>query len=40
VGGEAAAEIQRIFITDELRAYFAATTRLGPAAHVATEEQY
>jgi hypothetical protein len=34
------AEIQRIFMTDELRTYFATTTRVGPAAHVATEEQY
>jgi|SRR5215217_2666101 hypothetical protein len=42
VGGEAAAvitEIQRIFMTDELRTYFATTTRMGPAAHVATKEQ-
>jgi hypothetical protein len=35
-----AAEIMRIFTTEELRAYFATTTRVGPAAHVATEEQY
>jgi hypothetical protein len=35
-----AAEIMRIFTTGELRAYFARTTRVGPAAHVATEEQY
>jgi hypothetical protein len=35
-----AAEIRRIFTTEELRAYFATTTRIGPAAHVATEEQY
>ena len=35
-----AAEIRRIFTTEELRAYFATTTRVGPAAHVATEEQY
>ena len=30
----------RIFKTEELRAYFATTVRVGPAAHVATEEQY
>ncbi len=35
-----AAEIGRIFTTEELRAYFATTTRVGPTAHVATEEQY
>jgi hypothetical protein len=35
-----AAEIKRIFTADELRAYFATTTRVGPAAHVATWEQY
>jgi hypothetical protein len=35
-----AAEIRRIFTTDELRKYFATTTRVGPAAHVATAEQY
>jgi hypothetical protein len=35
-----AAEIMRIFTTEELRAYFATTARVGPAAHVATEEQY
>ena len=35
-----AAEIRRIFTTEELRAYFATTTRVGAAAHVATEEQY
>lgn len=35
-----AAEIKRIFTTEELRVYFATTTRVGPAAHVATEEQY
>ena len=34
------AEIKRIFMTDELRTYFATTTRVGPAAHVATEKQY
>ena len=35
-----AAEISRIFTTEEVRAYFATTTRVGPAAHVATDEQY
>ena len=35
-----AAEIRRIFTTEELREYFATTTRVGPAAHVATEEQH
>ena len=35
-----AAEIRRIFTTDELREYFATTMRVGPAAHVATAEQY
>lgn len=35
-----AAEIRRIFTTDELREYFATTARVGPAAHVATAEQY
>ena len=35
-----AAEIRRIFTTEELRAYFATTTRVGAAAHVATGEQY
>jgi hypothetical protein len=35
-----AAEIRRIFTTEELREYFATTTHVGPAAHVATEEQY
>jgi hypothetical protein len=35
-----AAEINRIFTTQELRTYFATTTRVGAAAHVATEEQY
>ena len=34
------AEIKRIFMTEELRTYFATTTRVGPAAHVATEKQY
>ena len=35
-----AAEIKRIFTAEELRTYFATTTRVGPAAHVATEGQY
>ena len=36
-----AAEISLIFMTEEqLRTYFATTTRVGPAAHVATEQQY
>jgi hypothetical protein len=35
-----AAEIRRIFTIEELRAYFATTTRVGAAAHVATEKQY
>lgn len=35
-----AAEIQRIFTHEELRAYFATTTRVGVAGHVCTEEQY
>jgi hypothetical protein len=35
-----AAEIWWIFTDDELRTYFATTTRVGAAAHVATEEQY
>lgn len=35
-----AAEIRRIFTREELRAYFATTTRVGAAAHVCTEEQY
>jgi hypothetical protein len=32
--------IRRIFTTGELQEYFATTTRVGPAAHVATNEQY
>jgi hypothetical protein len=43
MGGESAlfaAEFRRIFTTEERRAYFATTTRIGPAAHVATEKQY
>ena len=35
-----AAEIKRIFTAEELRAYFATITRVGPAAQVATAEQY
>jgi len=35
-----AAEITQIFPIYELREYFATTTCVGPAAHVATEEQY
>lgn len=34
------AEVKRIFTAEELRLYFATTTRVGPAAHVATDEQY
>jgi hypothetical protein len=34
------AEIERIFMSEELRTYFATTTRVGPAAHVGSEEQY
>lgn len=33
-------EIKRIFTAEQLAVYFATTTRVGPAAHVATEEQY
>ncbi len=33
-------EIKRIFTAEQLAAYFATTTRVGPAAHVATDEQY
>lgn len=33
-------EIKRIFTAEQLATYFATTTRVGPAAHVATEEQY
>jgi hypothetical protein len=33
-------EVKRIFTADDLRAYFATTTRVGAAAHVATDEQY
>lgn len=35
-----ATEIKRIFTAEQLAAYFATTTRVGPAAHVATDEQY
>ena len=35
-----AGEIKRIFTVDELHTYFATTTRVGSAAHVATEEDY
>jgi hypothetical protein len=34
------AEIQRIVTLDQLRSYFATTTRVGAAGHVCTEEQY
>jgi hypothetical protein len=34
------AEVKRIFTAEELGGYFATTTRVGPAAHVATDEQY
>ena len=33
-------EIKRIFTVDELNGYFATTTRVGCAAHVATDEEY
>ena len=33
-------EIKRIFTVDELDTYFATTTRVGSAAHVATKEDY
>lgn len=33
-------EIKRIFTVDELNTYFAATTRVGSAAHVATDDEY
>lgn len=35
-----AAEIRRMFTNEELAEYFATTRRVGPLAHVATEEQY
>lgn len=34
------AEVKRIFTADELRRYFATTTRVGAAAHVASDEEY
>jgi len=34
------AEVKRIFTAEELQGYFATTRRVGPAAHVATDEQY
>ena len=33
-------EIKRIFTVDELNTYFATTTRVGTAAHVATDDEY
>ena len=33
-------EIKRIFTAEQFAAYFATMTRVGAAAHVATEEQY
>ena len=33
-------EVKRIFTAEELNGYFATTARVGPAAHVATDEQY
>ena len=33
-------EIKRIFPADELRRYFATTTRVGAAGHVANDEEY
>jgi len=33
-------EVQRIFTAEELRRYFATTTRVGAAAHTLTDEQY
>lgn len=35
-----AAEIKRVFTTEEVRTYFATTARVGAAGHVATDEQY
>lgn len=35
-----AAQIRQIFTNEELRAYFATTTRVGAAAHASTDEQY
>lgn len=34
------AEVKGIFTAEGLRGYFATITRLGPAAHVATDEHY
>ena len=34
------AEVKRTFTAEELSGYFATATRVGPAAHVATDEQY
>ena len=34
------AEIKRIFAADELRRYFATTTRVGAAGHVASNQEY
>ncbi len=34
------AEIKRIFTADELRTYFAGTTRIGVAGHVASDDDY
>ena len=33
-------EIKRIFTVEELKTYFATTTRVGSAAHVATDAEY
>ncbi len=33
-------EIKRIFTVEELNRYFATTTRVGSAAHVATDDEY
>jgi len=33
-------EIKRIFTVEELKTYFATTTRVGSAAHVATDGEY
>ena len=34
------AEIKRIFTADELRTYFASTTRIGVAGHLANDDDY
>jgi len=34
------AEVKRTFTAEDLRRYFATTTRVGSAAHIATDEQY